>query len=192
MEKQLQKFRQDLLSYMPGNEQEEQDKQLMLHYLDTEPDLFTRNNPLVHFTASGWIVNPDRSGVLMVYHNIYDSWSWTGGHADGDEDVLHVAMKEAKEETGIQTLVPVKEELFSLELICVHGHWKRGAYVSPHIHLNTTFLLEAKEGETLRIKPDENSQVAWIPIEQAVEVSNEPWMQVIYQKLNQKLEEKQW
>ena len=103
-----------------------------------------------------------------------------------------MAMKEAKEETGIQTLVPVKEELFSLELICVHGHWKRGAYVSPHIHLNTTFLLEAKEGETLRIKPDENSQVAWIPIEQAVEVSNEPWMQVIYQKLNQKLEEKQW
>ena len=178
--------------YEPWNEEEKKDQKIFLKYLRQFPDILTRENEFAHVTSSSWIVNQDRTKVLMVYHNIYDSWSWTGGHADGEGDVLHVAMKEAKEETGIQTLVPVKEALFSLELICVHGHWKRGAYVSPHIHLNTTFLLEAKEGEILRIKPDENSQVAWIPIEQAVEVSNEPWMQVIYQKLNQKLEEKQW
>lgn len=64
--------------------------------------------------------------MLMVYHNIYDSWSWTGGHADGDEDVLHVAMKEAKEETGIQTLVPVKEALFRWSLFVFMGIGREG------------------------------------------------------------------
>lgn len=188
MEKQLQKFRQDLLSYMPGNEQEEQDKQLMLHYLDTEPDLFTRNNPLVHFTASGWIVNPDRSGVLMVYHNIYDAWSWTGGHADGEMDLLAVAMKEGQEETGAVHLSPISGDIFSIEALTVDGHVKRGKYVSSHIHLNVTYLLQAEETDTLMIKPDENSGVQWIPVEEIEEKVSEPWMmERIYRKLLQRM-----
>lgn len=188
MEKQLQKFRQDLLSYMPGNEQEEQDKQLMLHYLDTEPDLFTRNNPLVHFTASGWIVNPKRSKVLMVYHNIYDSWSWTGGHADGEMDLLAVAMKEGQEETGAVHLSPISRDIFSIEALTVDGHVKRGKYVSSHIHLNVTYLLQAEETDTLIIKPDENSGVQWIPVGEIEEKVSEPWMmERIYRKLLQRM-----
>ena len=93
--------------YEPWNEEEKKDQKIFLKYLRQFPDILTRENEFAHVTSSSWIVNQDRTKVLMVYHNIYDSWSWTGGHADGDEDVLHVAMKEAKEETGIQTLVPV-------------------------------------------------------------------------------------
>ena len=188
MSDQLQKFRQDLLSYIPWNEQEEQDKQLMLHYLDTEPDIFSRKSTLVHFTASGWIVNQDRTKVLMVYHNIYNSWSWTGGHADGEMDLLAVAMKEGQEETGAGHLSPVTGNIFSIEALTVDGHVKRGKYVSSHIHLNVTYLLYADEADTLVIKPDENSGVQWIPVEEIENKVSEPWMmERIYRKLLQRM-----
>ena len=80
---------------------------------------------------------------LMVYHELYRAWSWTGGHADGDPDLLAVAEKEAMEETGLPTVRPIVPELFSLELLSVAAHVKRGRHVSAHLHLNLTYLLEA-------------------------------------------------
>ncbi|MBR6090778.1 MAG: NUDIX hydrolase, partial [Anaerolineaceae bacterium] len=147
-----------------------------------------RENRCVHFTGSSWIVNHDRSKVLMVYHNIYDSWSWTGGHADGETDLLAVALREAREETGIRTVRPVSRDIYSLEILTVDGHEKRGEYVSSHLHLNVTYLLEADENEALERKEDENSAVAWFGLEEAVRASSEPWFQKrIYPKLNEKI-----
>ena len=126
----------------------------------------------------------------MAYHNIYNSWSWLGGHADGEEDLLKVAVKEAKEKSGISNVVPVSEQIYSLEVLTVDGHQKKGAYVSSHLHLNITYLLEAEETEKLHIKEDENSNVAWFPLEEAIAASSEPWFREhIYRKLNEKLKE---
>ena len=80
---------------------EERDKELILRALRREENVFSRENSLCHMTASAWISSPDRTKVLMAYHNIYDSWSWLGGHADGDTDLLRVALKEAEEESGL-------------------------------------------------------------------------------------------
>ena len=124
----------------------------------------------------------------MVYHNIYNSWSWTGGHADGDNDLLAVAVREGMEETGVEHLRPVSEDIFSIETIVVDGHEKRGSYVASHLHMNVSYLLEADEEESLHMKPDENSGVKWIPITQLHEMVSEPWMlQRIYDKLNAKM-----
>lgn len=65
-------------SYCPYNEQEEADRQMILKCLKKEEDIFDRGNCLAHMTASAWVVNPGRTKVLMVYHNIYKSWSWLG------------------------------------------------------------------------------------------------------------------
>lgn len=179
---------EQIRSYQPMNEQEEWDKELILHCLETEKNIFTRENRLAHMTASAWIVNPERTKVLMAYHNIYHSWSWLGGHADGETDLLKVALKEAQEESGIRHVKPVSEEIYSLEVLTVDGHVKKGAYVSSHLHLNVTYLLQAEETDTLHIKEDENSNVAWFPLEEAVAASTEPWFQEhIYCKLNEKL-----
>ena len=75
-------------SYQPYNEQEERDKAVMLSLLAAQPELFTRENQVAHMTASSWLLNRTHDKVLMIYHNIYRSWSWTGGHADGDRDLL--------------------------------------------------------------------------------------------------------
>ena len=179
---------EQIRSYQPMNEQEERDKELILRCLETEKDIFTRENHLAHMTASAWIVNEQRTKVLMAYHNIYKSWSWLGGHADGETDLLKVALKEAREESGILHVKPVSEELYSLEVLTVDGHVKKGAYVSSHLHLNVTYLLQAEETDALHIKEDENSNVAWFPLEEAVAASTEPWFQEhIYCKLNEKL-----
>lgn len=115
--------------YRPYNEQEEMDKPLILNWIKNEKDAFLRENKIAHITASAWVVNKDRSKVLMVYHNIYHSWSWLGGHADGETDLLSVAIREVKEEAGISKVYPVSEEIFSLESLTVDGHVKNGKYV---------------------------------------------------------------
>ena len=75
---------QQLTQYRPWNEQEEADRRELLRRLESSEDLYTRSNAAAHLTASAWVVSPDRQQVLMAYHNLYDSWAWLGGHADGE------------------------------------------------------------------------------------------------------------
>ena len=174
--------------YIPFNEQEERDRVLILRALREEKNVFSRENEAMHMTASAWVTNETQDRVLMVYHNLYDSWSWLGGHADGECDLLSVALREVCEESGITRVRPASEEIFSLEILTVDGHEKRGRYVSSHLHLNVTYLLIADEDDALHIKPDENSGVKWFTPKGAVEASSEPWFRTrIYTKLNEKL-----
>ena len=182
------RYKEQLEKYVPYNEQEEKDKETMLKYISMFDNILTRDNEFGHFTASSWVVNKERTKVLMIYHNIYKSWSWTGGHADGDTDLLYTAIREAKKETGITNVRPIMEDIFSLEIVPVSGHVKRGKYVSSHVHLNLTYLLEADENEKLFVKEDENSGVKWIDIDEVKNVSVETWLiENVYNKLNSKL-----
>ena len=176
-------------AYRPDCEQERKDQTRILDYIEKNPGALLRSDPVAHLTASAWVVNPARDKVLMVYHKIYDSWSWTGGHADGESDLLAVALRECREETGVTHVRPVSEEIYSLEVLTVDGHEKHGEYVSSHLHLNVTYLLEAEETDALRVCKEENSGVRWFPLEAALEASTEPWfVERIYRKLNRKLE----
>lgn len=180
-------LREMIAGYVPCCEQEREDQRMMLKYIDENPNILLRSNEIAHFSASAWVVNPSRSKVLMLYHNIYNSWSWPGGHADGEEDLLRVALREVGEETGLEEVRAVSKELYSLEILTVNAHFKRGKYVVPHLHLNLTYLLEADDAQSLRSKPDENSAVQWFALKEAVAASSEPEMRVIYSKLNEKL-----
>ena len=171
-------------NYKPFNEQEKWDKVLILDWIMKHENAFSRENVVAHMTASAWVVNKDRSKVLMVYHNIYDSWSWLGGHADGETDLLAVAVREVQEEAGITSVHPVSEDIFSIESLTVDGHFKKGRYVSSHLHLNITFLMEADSEEAVSIKADENSGVAWFAPKEALQKSTEPWfVEHVYTKL---------
>lgn len=180
---------EELEKYSPKNDQEAADKAMILRYIETFPDtILTRENGFAHMTASSMIFNRERDKVLMVYHNIYRSWSWTGGHADGEEEMLSVAKREAMEETGVKNLRVLYEDapegpLAAVDVLPVWGHVKRGQYVSSHQHLNHSYLFEAAEEEVLHIKADENSGVGWIPISGIREKVTEPDMIPVYEKL---------
>lgn len=184
-------FLRQLADYIPFNEQEKLDKALMLDALrQYGQQLFFRETLIAHFSASSWIVNPSRDKILLAWHNLFHAWSWLGGHADGDANLLRVALRESREESGLKAVRPVCEDIFSIEVLTVDGHEKHGQYVPSHLHLNVTYLLEADEHNALRIKPDENSGVAWFPLEKSAEASSEAWMRTrIYEKLNRKLKD---
>ena len=177
---------EQLNRYHPWNPQEERDLAEMLRRLREGQALYHRE-PEAHFTASAWVVSPDRQQVLMAYHNLYDSWAWLGGHADGERDLLATALREVEEDSGLKA-VPLSEDIFSLEILTVSGHEKQGRYVSSHLHLNVTYLLEADPTAPLRCKEDENSRLAWFSPEGAIAASSEPWLRErVYRKLNEKL-----
>lgn len=174
----------EIRKYVPVNEQEERDKAVILSFLEKNDDAFLRENLTAHMTASAWIVNETFDKTLLIYHNIYGSWAWTGGHADGEKDLLSVALREAKEETGIEHIRPHTGDIFSVEIITVDGHEKRGAYVPSHLHMNVTYLLIADEKDILRIKEDENSGVKWFSADDVKTASTEEWMiNRVYDKL---------
>ena len=173
--------------YVPDCEQEEKDRSQILHYFSVCNDLLTRKNTLFHFTASAWVMNPRRTKALMVHHNIYNAWSWVGGHADGCGDLFEVACRELAEETGLTSVRALSEDPVSLEIIGVQSHWRKGEYVAPHIHLNVTYLFEAEENAPLRVKEDENSGVMWRDTAAIRKDDTEPHMQKLYCKIMDKL-----
>jgi ADP-ribose pyrophosphatase YjhB (NUDIX family) len=182
------KLIQQIKDYRPFNEQERIDKEIIIYYLKNYDDIFCRTNLIAHMTASGWVLNKNRDKLLMAYHNLYDSWAWLGGHADGKEDLLEVAVEEVKEESGAKNVEVLLQEIYSLEILSVDGHFKNGEYVPTHVHLNITYLLQADEKEAITNKEDENSAVGWFSLQEAVASSNEKWFKEnIYGKLNEKL-----
>lgn len=179
---------EQIQKYIPYNSQEENDKKILLQWLQSPYDIYTRDNETAHLTVSAWVVSPDRQQVLMIYHNLYNSWAWMGGHVDGEKDLLKVARKEVEEESGIKNLVLLTPNIVSLETLCVDGHEKKGKYVSSHLHLNVTYIFEANPNDPIRIKPDENSAVGWIHVNDIVTKCSEPWfVKRIYSKLIDKM-----
>ena len=173
----------DLLEhFVPQSEQEIADLKIFREFAQDEKNL-TRDS-IAHFTASAFVLNEKHDKVIGIFHKIYQSWGWMGGHADGDADLLAVVQKEVREESGVSELRVLSPIPLSIEDIPVFGHVHRThGYVSAHLHLNVTFLFETNENEILQQNEAETAGVAWISLNEFVEKSSEPEMKVIYEKI---------
>lgn len=184
----------ELNVYTPFDEQEQKDKELLFNYLNLHLKLsshpidllLTRENTLLHFSATGFVVNKKRDKVLLVHHNILGGWIYPGGHADGEENLLSVAIREVEEETGIEAKA-LDISIFSIQALPILGHYKRGQYVSAHTHFDVIYLLEADDNEPLKIKPDENSNVKWAPLDDTTYSNMIDFIKPIHLKLVEKL-----
>lgn len=180
------KLREQIERYVPFDEREEKDKKYMLKWIDTFSDVLTRENEFGHFTASAFVVNKEKTKMLVVYHNIFDAWIYPGGHADGEEDLLKVAIREVEEETGLKIKV-LDESIFAISASPTIGHIKKEHYISAHTHLDVVYLLEADEEEEVIIREDENKGVKWIPFEEAFGDEMVDFIRPVHKRLVHKL-----
>ena len=180
----LPQWARPLYEYRPGDEREALEQAIILDQIAREGDrILTRDCSFAHMTASSIIVSQDRKKTLMAFHRIYNSWAWTGGHADGENDFEAIARREAQEETGITGLRLLRGGIASMEILPVWAHVKREKQVPSHLHLNVSYLFEADDRLPLRIAQDENSAVGWIEISGIESCVSEPPMLPIYKRL---------
>jgi len=176
-------FIEEIEGYKPINEQESVDQRVMLNFIyDYPKTVLLRENKIGHITASAIIVNPKHTKMLMIYHNIYKTWTWVGGHMDGEQDLLKLALKEAQEETGLKSF-KLLNGIGAIDILHVSRHIKHGKYVGDHLHLNVAYVFEADENATLVVNEEETSGVKWVPLQNVCEHSGEPDIIYVYQKL---------
>jgi 8-oxo-dGTP pyrophosphatase MutT (NUDIX family) len=153
------KLRENLEKYRTPFEEEASFVQDFIEL--THDDLaFVRERLQGHFTASAWIVNKMRTHTLMTLHRKLNNWLQLGGHADGHENLLEVAMSEAREESGLTSLRLVDSGIFDLDR---HTIPQRGD-IPEHFHYDVRFLIEAEMNEPLVIS-EESTDLAWIPFD---------------------------
>jgi 8-oxo-dGTP pyrophosphatase MutT (NUDIX family) len=134
--------------------------------VEEHADCFERTCLPGHVTASAWILSPDRDRALLTRHRKLQRWLQLGGHADGDPDVLAVALREAREESGMaefgvicgQGLAGESGPPLPLD-IDVHGIPARGAEPA-HAHHDIRYLLVAAAGQSLAMS-EESTDLAW-------------------------------
>ena len=95
----------EIIAYIPYDERQRQNKEKILKMIEENDRILYRDSLEYHFSSSGFIMDETLEYCLMIYHNIYKSFAWTGGHNDGEDDMLKVAVREAQEETGISKIL---------------------------------------------------------------------------------------
>ncbi len=156
-----------LQSYYPSTQEETQFKQQMIEFIQQNSDCFERSLLTGHITGSAWIVDKSRQFTLLTHHRKLDKWFQTGGHCDGDSDVLNVAIKEAVEETGLSDIQAVSSNIFDID---IHEIPERKG-VSTHLHYDVRFLLEADMNEPLIIS-SESSDLAWVELSKVSQLND--------------------
>lgn len=161
---------QTLNNYIPKKGEESLLSEMRILYANVGKFSCERACP-THFTSSAFIVNERLTAAVLVRHNLLGRYVWTGGHNDGEEDCLAVALREAEEETGL-SVRPYSSMPFMLNRFEVPSHEKNGQAVAAHVHFSLAYCLVAKE-EPPRVKADENTDVLWVPFDSLHKLWNE-------------------
>ena len=149
------KLLQLLQMYHPTPE-ELDTKERMISFVQNHPDCFERTLEIRHVTGSAWLISRDGASVLLTHHAKFDQWMQLGGHSDGETDVLQTALREAREESGIEGIVPVSNLIFDID---IHQTAARGAE-KAHLHYDVRFLLRVTSSEEFKISP-ESKKLQW-------------------------------
>ncbi len=143
----------------------------IIAFVEAHADCLLRTCGPGHLTGSAWIVDAPRRHVLLTHHRKLSKWLQPGGHADGDPDLLAVALREAREETGLTRLRPVEGDVFDVD-----RHWipARGD-VPGHWHFDLRFLVEADPEEELTVS-DESHDLMWVKVARVAALNPEESM----------------
>jgi len=131
-------------------------------------DCFERTHLPGHITGSSWIIDATHEHVLLVHHAKLNKWLQPGGHADGDDNILRVAMREADEETGLKNLKTVSPSIFDIDIHTIPARKD----MPEHFHYDVRFLLEGSLNESI-IVSEESHEVKWISMKELPSLNQE-------------------
>ncbi|CAG4991772.1 hypothetical protein DYBT9275_00828 [Dyadobacter sp. CECT 9275] len=156
-----------LLAYTPTEGEEARMYDDTLDFIVNHESCFERTLAVGHVTASGWVVSPGRDKALLMHHRKLDRWFQPGGHCDGDADVMRVAEKEVREETGLLFFKLVRPAVFDLDVHQIPANPKDQA----HYHYDIRFLFEADPDALLAVNGEAKS-LEWIALDQIAGYNN--------------------
>lgn len=145
-------------------------------FVQENESCFHRELACGHLTGSAWILNADRSHVLLTHHKKLNIWVQLGGHADGDSDIANVAMKEAKEESGLKRLDFAQPGLYDID---IHKIPARGTEAA-HYHYDCRFLIQATDSDY--VVSEESHDLQWIKLKDIHELSQEESLRRMVEK----------
>ena len=178
-----------LSTYDVSDEKEEFERLSFLQFLEAFGGFaYVRDNFVGHITVSAWIVNLKHNKVLMAFHNLYKFWAWLGGHADENQDLFEVIVREIKEESSLQNFRLLSPLPIDLAVLSVAEHYKNGKFVPKHLHYNLTYCFEADENQFIQAKPDENSGVNWIGLKDIEKYCRSDQAYPYYQRIMKKMQ----
>jgi 8-oxo-dGTP pyrophosphatase MutT (NUDIX family) len=166
-----------LHNYLPQNDSEKKFKIAMLHFINTTSQCFQRSHLSGHITASGWLLNKSGDKVLLLHHKKLNEWYQLGGHADGDSDLLAVAIKETQEESGIKNIIAIDRAIFDIDIHIIPEYKN----ISEHIHYDVRFLLQVNSDEK-PIQNKESLQLNWFSKDFTLFPNKKPSMKRMFDK----------
>ena len=146
-----------LRKYRTDDEIEESDRINIIKFVEKYEDCFERSQSLGHITGSCWLENYDGTKFLLTKHKKLKFWLQLGGHADGDNDIIRVSMKEAHEESGLESIGLVSAGIFDLGVHLIPQYKN----VPAHYHYDIRFLLRASNSNEEIIMSDESTDLDW-------------------------------
>lgn len=146
-----------LSAYAAKRPERQQTAAEMLRFIRDTPDCFNRSCRVGHLTGSAWLLHPAGDRVLLTLHHKLQRWLQPGGHADGESDMLRVALREAEEESGISGLVPLEKHIFDLDIHAIPARPCDGE--AAHFHYDVRYLLQAPH-ERFHLTP-ESDELRW-------------------------------
>ena len=165
------KLIQNLRNYQTKWENEPDTVEQFIEFVSTNENCFERKLKEGHITGSAWVVSKDGRQVLLTHHKKLNRWFQLGGHADGNSDVLQVAMREALEESGLERVEPISREIFDID---IHKIPERGSE-PEHYHYDVRYAFKV-DGSEKYVVSDESQNLGWIEIEKLSQLTEEDSM----------------
>lgn len=134
------------------------------------PGCFERSLGIGHVTGSAWVLDKTRGRVLLTHHKKLDIWVQLGGHADGESDVAAVAMREAREESGISQIELLMPDIFDIDIHLIPARGDE----PEHYHYDCRFALVADTAEY--VVSEESHDLAWIRLGEVARYTTEESM----------------
>jgi 8-oxo-dGTP pyrophosphatase MutT (NUDIX family) len=156
-----------LENYNPTDPQEIQFTEQITDFVKKNPDCFERSLLIGHVTGSAWILDKSHQFTLLTHHRKLDKWFQTGGHCDGDSDVLNVALKEAQEETGLSDIQIISPNIFDID---IHEIPERKG-IPAHLHYDVRFLFEADKNQPFTVS-SESTDLAWVALSEVSKLND--------------------